>query len=256
MVPMKVKPSFNNMDINGMMNNKFNYLPKTVNWYGSNTRESLAKDLSQSIGQLLSQSINHDGRASLAVSGGRTPVLVFEALSEFDLDWSKVDLALVDERWVDASHEDSNELLVRQHLIKNKASEVNFTPIKNNAKTIKDSQILCQKSFQKIKQPFDVVVLGMGTDGHTASLFPCAEELNDAMNPNNSEGYAVTSPKTAPYERISLTYKEINSAINIILHLNGSHKLKVLELAMSHKDAEKMPIYAFLEDPINIYWSP
>ena len=256
MVPMKVKSSFNNMDINGMMNNKFNYLPRTVNWYGSNTRESLAKDLSQSIGQLLSQSINHDGRASLAVSGGRTPVLVFEALSELDLDWSKVDLALVDERWVDASHEDSNELLVRQHLIKNKASEVNFTPIKNNAKTIKDGQILCQKSFQKIKQPFDVVVLGMGTDGHTASLFPCAEELNDAMDPNNSEGYVVTSPKTAPYERISLTYKAINSAKNIILHLNGSHKLKVLELAMSHKDAEKMPIYAFLEDPINIYWSP
>jgi len=238
------------------MNNKFNYLPKTVNWYGSNTRESLAKDLSQSIGQLLSQSINQDGRASLAVSGGRTPVLVFEALSEFDLDWSKVDLALVDERWVDALHEDSNELLVRKHLIKNKASKVNFTPIKNNTKTVKDGLILCQKSFQKIKQPFDVVVLGMGTDGHTASLFPCAEELNDAMNPNNSEGYAVTSPKTAPYERISLTYKVINSAINIILHLNGSHKLKVLELAMSHKDAEKMPIYAFLEDPINIYWSP
>jgi len=238
------------------MNNKFNYLPRTVNWYGSNTRESLAKDLSQSIGQLLSQSINQDGRASLAVSGGRTPVLVFEALSEFDLDWSKVDLALVDERWVDALHDDSNELLVRKHLIKNKASKVNFTPIKNNTKTVKDGLILCQKSFQKIKQPFDVVVLGMGTDGHTASLFPCAEELNDAMDPNNSEGYAVTSPKTAPYERISLTYKVINSAINIILHLNGSHKLKVLELAMSHKDSEKMPIYAFLEDPINIYWSP
>ncbi|SVA47592.1 uncharacterized protein METZ01_LOCUS100446, partial [marine metagenome] len=182
----------------------------------------MAKNLSQNIGQLLSQSIIHDGRASLAVSGGRTPVLVFEALSELNLDWSKVDLALVDERWVDASHEDSNELLVRQHLIKNKASKVNFLPIKNNAKTVKDGQILCQQSFQKIKQPFDVVILGMGTDGHTASLFPCAEELNDAMNPGNSEGYVVTSPTTAPYERISLTYKAISSAKNIILHLNGS----------------------------------
>ena len=195
--PTKVKPFYNKMDITGMTNNKFYYLPKSVNWHGSNARESLAKNLSQSIGQLLSQSINQDGRASLAVSGGRTPVLVFEALSELNLDWSKVDLALVDERWVDASHEDSNELLVRQHLIKNKASKVNFVPIKNNAETVKDGQILCQQSFQKIKQPFDVVVLGMGTDGHTASLFPCAEELNDAMNPNNSEGYVVTSPKTA-----------------------------------------------------------
>ena len=239
-----------------MMNNKFNYLPKSVNWHESNARDSLAKNLSQSIGQLLSQSINEDGRASLAVSGGRTPVLVFEALSELDLDWSKVDLALVDERWVDSSHEDSNELLVRQHLIKNKASKVNFVPIKNNAKTVKDGQISCQQSFQKIKKPFDVVVLGMGTDGHTASLFPCAEELNDAMNPNNSEGYVVTSPKTAPYDRISLTYKAISSAKNIILHLNGSQKLKVLELAMTHKNAKKMPIYAFLEDPLSIYWSP
>ena len=76
------------------------------------------------------------------------------------------------------------------------------------------------------------------------------------MNPNNSEGYVVISPKTAPYERIRLTYKEISSAKNIILHLNGSHKLKILELAMTHKNAEKMPIYAFLESPLSIYWSP
>ena len=231
-------------------------MSRSVDWHESNDRESLANDLSQSIGQLISQSINQDGRASLAVSGGRTPVLVFEALSELNLDWSKVDLALVDERWVDASHQDSNELLVRQHLIKNKASKVNFVPIKNNTKSAKDGQILCQQSFQKIKQPFDVVVLGMGTDGHTASLFPCAEELNDAMNPNNSEGYVMTSPTTALYERISLTYKAISSAKNIILHLNGSHKLKVLELAMTHKNAEKMPIYAFLEETLSIYWSP
>ena len=155
------------MNINGA-----NFLPSHVDWYGSNSAESLDIDLSLRIGQLLTQSITEYGCASIAVSGGRTPISLFEELSKLNLDWSKVELTLVDERWIDAKNEDSNELLVRKYLIKNEATQIKFFPIKSSAKSIKEGQILYEKVLQQVKLPFDVIVLGMGDDGHTASLFP------------------------------------------------------------------------------------
>ena len=239
------------MKINGV-----NLLPSHVDWYGSNSAESLDIDLSLRIGQLLTQSITENGSASIAVSGGRSPIGLFEELSKINLDWSKVELTLVDERWVDAKNEDSNELLVRKHLIKNKATQIKFFPIKNSAKSVKEGQVLYEKILQKVKLPFDIIVLGMGDDGHTASLFPCCKELAQAMDPDNQQKCIVTKPKNAPYERISLTFSTISKAKNLILHIRGSSKLYTIKLAMTLKDAKKMPIYAFTEQPLSIYWSP
>jgi 6-phosphogluconolactonase len=232
------------------------FLPDHVDFYSTNSSESLAEDLSHKIVEILKQGIKSNGRASLAVSGGRTPVPLFDALSDLKLDWSSVDLTLVDDRWVESSHEDSNEKLVRAHLIKNKAKKINFVPLKNNNKTAKDGHKLSEELLQKVKSPFDVVVLGVGSDGHTASLFPCSDELTEGMNLNNPCRLIATSPKTAPYERMSLTAKAIIDSKNIFLHLNGSGKLHTLELAMTNKDAMKMPIYFFLEKGLKIYWSP
>ena len=236
--------------------NETNYLPSYVDWYGSNSAEILDIDLSQRIGQLLTQSITENGCASIAVSGGRTPISLFEELSKLNLDWSKVELALVDERWVDAKNEDSNELLVRRHLIKNKATQIKFFPIKNTANSAKEGQLLYEQALQKVKLPFDVIVLGMGDDGHTASLFPCCKELSQAMDPDNQQKCIVTKPKNAPYERISLTFSTISKAKNLFLHLRGSSKLRTFELAMTLKDSNKMPIYAFTEQSLEIYWCP
>ena len=233
-----------------------NYLPSHVDWYGANSAESLDIDLSHRIGQLLTQSITENGCASIAVSGGRSPIGLFEELSKINLDWSKVELTLVDERWVDAKHEDSYELLVRKHLIKNKATQIKFFPIKNSAKSAKEGRILYEQVLQQLKLPFDVIVLGMGDDGHTASLFPCCRELSQAMDPDNQQKCIVTKPKNAPYERISLTFSTISKAKNLILHLRGSSKLQTFELAMTLKDPKKMPIYAFTERPLEIYWNP
>jgi len=239
------------MKINGV-----NFLPSHVDWYGANSAESLDIDLSLRIGQLLTQSIAENGSASIAVSGGRSPIGFFEELSKINLDWSKVELTLVDERWVDAKNEDSNELLVRKHLIKNKATQIKFFPIKNSAKSVKEGQILHEQVLQQVKLPFDVIILGMGDDGHTASLFPCCKELTQAMDPNNKQKCIVTKPKNAPYERISLTFSTIIKAKQLILHLRGSSKLQTFELSMTLKDAKKMPIYAFTQQPLEIYWSP
>jgi 6-phosphogluconolactonase len=110
--------------------------------------------------------------------------------------------------------------------------------------------------LQQVKLPFDVIILGMGDDGHTASLFPCCKELTQAMDPNNKQKCIVTKPKNAPYERISLTFSTIIKAKQLILHLSGSSKLQTFEFAMTLRDAKKMPIYAFMEQPLKIYWSP
>ena len=238
------------------MSNRMYFLPDQVDFYSTNSSESLAEDLSHKIVEILKQSINSDGRASLAVSGGRTPIPLLDALSDLKLDWSSVDLTLVDDRWVEPSHEDSNEKLVRAHLIKNKAKKINFVPLKNNNKTAKDGHKLSEELLQKVKLPFDLVVLGVGSDGHTASLFPCSDELTEGMSLNNPCRLIATSPKTAPYERMSLTAKTIIDSKNVFLHLNGSDKLHTLELAMTNKDAMEMPIYYFLEKGLKIYWSP
>ena len=239
-----------------MKMNRTNFLPSHVDWYGSNSSESLDIDLSLRIGQLLTQSITENDSASIAVSGGRSPIGLFEELSKINLDWSKVELTLVDERWVEAKHEDSNELLVRKHLIKNEATQIKFFPIKSSVKSAKEGQKLYERILQKIKLPFDVIVLGMGGDGHTASLFPDCKELSQAMDPDNQQKCIVTKSKNAPYERISLTFSTISKAKNLILHMRGSSKLNTFELAMTLKDAKKMPIYAFTEQPLEIYWSP
>jgi len=239
-----------------MRSSKTHYLPDSVDFYSTNNSESLATDLCQCIGEILTEAIRKKGRASMAVSGGSTPIMLFKEFSLLSIDWTKIDLTLADDRWVDAKNADSNELLVRTHLIKNKAAKVNFIPLKNDSKTAKEGQIYSEKMLRKITPPFDVVVLGMGSDGHTASLFPCSDELPEAMNLNNSNYLISTSPKTAPYERISLTARVIFDSKNVFLHLNGSSKLHTLESAMEYKDSNKMPIYTFLKNGLSIYWSP
>ena len=242
--------------MNGMRSSKTYYLPDSVDFYSTNNSESLAVDLSQSIGEILTEAIKKRGRASIAVSGGSTPIPLFKEFSLLNINWKKVDLTLVDDRWVDPKNADSNELLVRTHLIKNKASKVNFIPLKNDSNTAKDGQKNSEETLKNITLPFDVIVLGMGSDGHTASLFPCSDELPEGMNLNNLNCLISTSPKTAPYERLSLTAKVIIDAKNVFLHLNGSSKLHTLESAMEYKDSSKMPIYTFLENGLSIFWSP
>ena len=239
-----------------MRSSKTYYLPENVGFYSTNNSESLAVDLSQNIKEILIETIKKRGRASMAVSGGSTPIPLFEALSHLEIDWSKVDLTLVDDRWVESDHKDSNELLVKSHLIKNKAGNVNFVPLKNNALTAKEGQASSEEALKSFTLPFDILVLGMGADGHTASLFPCSEEIRSAMDLDNNDCLVATTPTSAPYDRLGMSAKAIMDAKRVFLHLNGSSKLHTLEKAMELKDVYKMPIYAFLDDGLDIYWSP
>jgi 6-phosphogluconolactonase len=232
------------------------FLEDCVSWNGSESADNLSNDLSVMIEKLLLDALSRNNRASLAVSGGSTPISLFKKISRLDIDWTSIDITLVDDRWVDPSHEDSNESLVRRYLLKYNAADASFFPLKNNSESAQYGKSLCEESLGQIRHPLDVTVLGLGIDGHTASLFPCSKELAVAMDVNNNSNCVATTPKSAPHERISLTRSAISQSNNIILHITGHNKLDTLALAMKTKDSNIMPIYAFLQEPISIYWSP
>ncbi len=222
-------------------------------------RSTLAKSLADRIGELLTSGIRKNGRASLAVSGGSTPVELFERLSELDIPWAKVVITLVDERWVEPEAEDSNEHLVRTHLLKNKATAATFIPMKNPAPTAGEGEAACARQLQAIRRPIDALILGMGGDGHTASLFPGAEKLAAATDMNSGEICMGIAPLTAPHERMTLTLPAILDTRQIVLHITGSEKQDVLKKAMGEGPPEEMPIRFILRQqrtPVAVYWAP
>jgi len=232
------------------------FLPRQVKWYSASTEEELAKKLTKNIKAMYAELSLTNKRSSLAVSGGSTPINFFQKVSKLDILWSSIDITLIDDRWVEPTHKDSNEFLVRKYLLQNKAVNANFIPLKNNSNSAKDGQKELEGCLDKLKKPIDLSILGMGNDGHTASLFPCSDELYLAMDIDNQNKCIAVNPKTAPYERISLTRSMINKSNNIALYIVGEKKLETLEIAINNKDPLKMPIYAFLNKGLSIYWSP
>ncbi len=129
-----------------------------------------AADLATRIATVLSEAIATRGTASLALSGGRSPKPVLEALARTPLDWSKVVVTLVDERWVAPDAPDSNERLLRDTLLTGPAAAAHFVPMKNDAADAYAGRPAVEAAFAAIPWPLDIVLLGMGEDGHTASL--------------------------------------------------------------------------------------
>ena len=222
-------------------------------------RSTLVKSLSDRIGKLLISGIQKNGTSSLAVSGGSTPVALFERLSELDIPWADVVITLVDERWVEPEVEDSNEHLVRTHLLKNRAEAATFIPMKNPAATAGEGEAECARQLQAIRRPFDVLILGMGGDGHTASLFPGAEKLSAATDMHSGRICMGIAPLTAPHERMTLTLPAILDSRHIFLHITGPEKQDVLEKALADGPPEEMPIRFILRQqttPVSVYWAP
>jgi 6-phosphogluconolactonase len=222
-------------------------------------RKNLVKDLAEQIGKLLTAGITDNGRASLAVSGGSTPVELFEQLSGMDLSWRDVVITLVDERWVEPTEDDSNEHLVRSHLLKDKALAATFIGMKNSAATASAGEKKCEQKLHKVPRPFDVLLLGMGNDGHTASLFPGAEKLSLATDMDSTKTCMGIAPLTAPHERMTLTLPAILDSRHIFLHITGQEKYDVLQEALTEGPTVEMPIRFILRQqttPVSVFWTP
>ena len=209
-------------------------------------RGELARAMAQNIANRLKAAIAARGHAVLAVSGGRSPQLLFESLCVLPLPWSQVTITLVDERWVDHDHHDSNAAFVLKYLLQGGARAAEFLPLKNDAPDPVTGQAACETSLRSLPLPFDVVVLGMGDDGHTASLFPGSEELAQALDTDRPALCAAVHPIDAPHPRISLTLRALLSSRVLMLPLSGQSKLDRYRLAREDGPIEAMPIRAVL----------
>ncbi len=209
---------------------------------------ALNNDFAGRLVNILQQAIERRGEAYLVVSGGNTPKALFNTLSLAALAWNKVTVLLADDRWLDATQPDSNERLVKATLLQNNASAARFVSLYADTASAFDGVTEVLARISKLPT-FDAVILGMGEDGHTASLFPCSKQLQSGLADDAAAVLAV-EPQTAPYQRMSLSLPRLLNSRHIFLHLVGANKLAVLQRAMAEQDVLTMPIRAFLHHPV------
>ncbi|WP_322096790.1 6-phosphogluconolactonase [Pelagibius sp.] len=221
--------------------------------------QSLAEGLASDVAGRLRDGIAERGGAVLAVSGGRTPARFFAALAEQDLDWSKVTVTLVDERWVPADHERSNEGFVRRGLLQGKALVARFVGLVDESPTPEEGAATIADRIAALPRPLDAVVLGMGADGHTASFFPGGDRLAEALDPEGEAPVLPMRAEGAGEPRITLTLPVVAGAGAVYLHIEGREKAEVLAGAMEPGALEALPIRAVLRHPevaLQVFWCP
>ncbi len=196
------------------------------------------------------------GKASLAVPGGRTPAPLFRALRDADLDWSRVEVTLTDERCVGAQDAASNAALVRRELLSGMAGAARFTPLFDEAPDAAAGATGAWRSVSSLPMPFDAVVLGMGEDGHFASLFPGAPGLTLALDANAVPGCVPMRAPTAPVERISLNLAALRRTRRLFLLVTGESKRALLEAAGRGGPWPIATLLALPDPPVEIYWAP
>ncbi|MDT6941754.1 6-phosphogluconolactonase [Brucella pseudogrignonensis] len=218
----------------------------------------LAQSLSEAIADKLSSAIAERGHATIAVSGGTTPLKLFDILSRKMIDWTLVTITLVDERFVAPTNERSNEKLVRDHLLRDHAGVAKFVGLYNPAATVETAALAAASRIDALHRPFDVVVLGMGNDGHTASFFPNADRLDQAIDPKTKAVVLPIHAEGAGEKRLTLTLPLLVEADMLVLHIEGAAKQATLEKALSSDDEKEMPVRAVFRHarkPIQLYWT-
>ncbi len=163
-------------------------------------------------------------KVSLVVSGGSSPIVLFEQLSTTPFAWEKVVITLADERLLPNNHPDRNETLVKKHLLKHNAAAASFVPLINNEASARDSVVAARQRLAGMPYPIDCAVLGMGDDGHTLSWFDDSPEYADMIDSASRHSCALITPKTASYTRLSLTRSFLQSCAMPILYLNSQSK--------------------------------
>lgn len=221
--------------------------------------ETLAGALAERIAAQFEAAIAARAKATLVLSGGRTPIRFFERLREHRLRWAEVIITLADERWVPPTSKASNERLVRDVLLSGAPGKARFFGLKNPAPTADQGVPDCEEMLGRLPRPYDAVMLGMGDDGHFASLFPGTPRLDSALDlTTRARCVAVDSP-AAPHQRISQTLAALLDTRTLILHLEGAAKWRRYEEALTMSSTRHFPVRALLvqrRTPVEVYWSP
>jgi 6-phosphogluconolactonase len=226
------------------------------------SRMAMAERLADVIEAQLGRSLAEQGTASLAASGGSTPADLYRELSMRSLVWSGVRVVPVDERWVPPGSPGSNETLVRSTLIQNRAADAVFIGLWTDADSPADGLEKSERRLEALRFPLDVVVLGMGTDGHTASWFPDCAGLERALAERGPRLAAITakpSDVTGDYlDRMTLTLGAISGAKVIVLLIVGKEKRAAFDKALCDGPVSEMPVRAILaaRPDLRVCWAP
>jgi 6-phosphogluconolactonase len=206
----------------------------------------------------LETGVRLNGTASLVATGGRAPGPVYDLMSLAPLDWKRVRITLSDERWVDESSPDSNARLVRERLLRNRAAEAVFHPLRDGEPDPETAARHASALFRSWP-PLDVVMLGMGEDGHVASLFPGSPALALGLDPAAPACIAVPAGegRPPPQARLSLTIRGLVTAGLVVILASGEAKRAVLERALQGGDPRELPVRAVLQSArsVRILWT-
>jgi 6-phosphogluconolactonase len=213
------------------------------------SKDQLDQSLCADVVKVIQQAISEKGSAHILLSGGSSPIHLYELMSNTDLDWSKVVVGLVDERFVAPNNEFSNEKMIREKLMQNYASKATFFGmVENGTDQIENLELIASK-YESFYNQLDLVLLGMGEDGHTASLFP-NDAVSEQLLRSQEIGIFNTNSPNFPNDRITCSATMLLQAENIMLMLSGKKKLHVFETATE----SQLPISFFI-DKLQVYYS-
>jgi len=228
-----------------------------LSWHEFASPQALASAFAEKVAGVLAAAIAERGKATLAVSGGTTPGLFFRALSRQKLDWARVTVTLVDERFVPEDSPRSNAGLVAANLLQNEAAAAKFVGLYSPADNVEAAARRADEAVGREALPLDAAILGMGADGHTASFFPDADNLAALLDPHAQANVLPVHAPSGIEPRLTLTLPRIASAGFIALHIEGAEKRSVLEAAL---DGEPhLPVRAVFDHaqvPVQIFWAP
>ncbi|HKJ51595.1 MAG TPA: 6-phosphogluconolactonase [Gammaproteobacteria bacterium] len=226
------------------------------------SREDLLDALYPAVVAELEKSLAEQSSATLLLSGGSTPAPLYRQLAGADLDWANIDVALVDERWVETDDDASNERLLRETLLRERAAKARFTGMKNDAASADAGADACNRDYARLPAPYSLCMLGMGADGHTASLFPNARGLDRALASecHCAAIHAQRSEVTGDnLERMTMTPWAILQARKLILLISGDDKWRVYLQARQNGASAALPVSLFIAQdrvPVEVYWAP
>jgi len=234
-------------------------------WHQGADADSLAENLAGELIVKISNAVAEKGLAVIALSGGSTPKPLFKALAAHDVDWSKVVITLVDERWVPESHELSNAAFMQRYLLDSLPNETRFVPLYQDAASVEASipAVLgqyCHATHSTTEQPraFDVVILGMGGDGHTASFFPDAKNVAQLVDSTHNQPLLTCISPSTQVERITWSLPRLLDTDFLALHFTGEGKKEVFDQACEGHDATELPIRSVIfQDaiPLDVYYA-
>ena len=221
------------------------------------TRDEASVAAADRIASALARRLDGQGAASLVVSGGTTPARCFTALSQLDLAWNKVGVLASDERWVPGTDDASNEKLIRETLLVERAAAADLLAYYAPQMTVEERCVELNAEIRLVPFPFACALLGMGTDGHFASLFPDAGNLEAGLDLESHMLCLPVMTEASPHPRITLTLAALSRSDEIVLLFFGDDKKIIYDKAKAGN--ARYPVTRLLKQkraPVHVYWAP